>query len=167
MTEHRRLMVTKTEIAKRRGCAKSTVTRACRSVLAPAVHHGRVDLGDPLVQQWLARPAEPVSYDYAIPLAELARLCGVTEAVVDAALQGDLGAALCEGQIDLGHDAALESCAAFPFPRNADGQVDEKAFPEGFGVSEGDQVDVYHPLARAFLCRCWGRVPTLEELEAA
>jgi hypothetical protein len=64
--------------------------------------------------------------------------------------------------IDVMHPSALAYVAARPFERGEDGDPVLEDFP---GLpTVGDDIDIDHPVARVFLVRCLGRVPTDAEL---
>jgi hypothetical protein len=138
------------DVARRRRCARSTVTRACQrgGPLHPALVADRVDIAHPAARVWLARgsgkgaPGYPEDEVFVGPqgVAELAG-CSV-EDVYDAVLSG-LGDALdFERKLfDVTHPAALAFFARHPLADEDVGQ-----FPLA-GAAVGDEIDVDHPHA--------------------
>ena len=195
------------DVARLRGCSRSTVTRAVRAggaLSAALLDGGRIDVGHPAARRWIGPAvaaelggAEPPSEAGVVTPAEFAELHGLPadqvhadmsgplapavvppehvspstfaqlasepeEAVVAAGLGGVLAPAVTlSGWIDLEHDAALRFLAARPF-------VGEPPDVDGAGylapACVGARIDVAHPVARAFLARCLGRIPTEADL---
>jgi len=195
------------DVARLRGCARSSVTRAVRPgrpLHAALLPGGRIDVAHPDARHWIgpavtaelggAEPPEAASVVtpeafsqlHALPVAQVrADMTGPlapavvprghvspetfatlasepVEAVLAAGLGGVLAPAITlRGRIDLGHDAALRFLAARPF-------VGEPPDVDGAGylapACVGARIDVAHPVARAFLARCLGRVPTQADL---
>lgn len=154
---------------------------------------GDVDRAHPAARKWLREPriaetmsAAELSRATRLPLAEVqraftvelapavlpphlvdavafARLSGAHVARVLTDLEHELLPAVTPDRwIDITHVAALEYLAAHPFPRGRGGDPVTGDFPPL--PCAGDDIDVDHPLVRAFLARCLGRVPTDADL---
>ena len=107
-----------------------------------------------------------------ISVEEFAARADVDDDEVVAALETDLASALLpSGRIDLGHPASLAFMAARPFDRTASGDIAGTktilGTPWLAPACVGEDVDLDHAVARAFMARADGRVRTDAELEAA
>ncbi|HEX4473488.1 MAG TPA: hypothetical protein VH142_00345 [Polyangiaceae bacterium] len=129
--------LTLAEFAKRKGVSIAKVRKALDGPLAAA----RI-------------PAWHVS------ATEFAQRAGVSLREVERAALGELRAAvLANGRLDLSHPASLKFMASHPF---ADPDVPPLIDGAGFLMPAllGEDIDMDHPIARVFLARSWGRVPT-------
>lgn len=66
----RRELITRAELARRKGCSRSAVTQLCRGALADALVGRRIDANHPSVRQWLAGPDLAPTQSYANLLLE-------------------------------------------------------------------------------------------------
>jgi hypothetical protein len=106
---------------------------------------------------------------------EFAARAGEDVETIKQAVRGPLRAALTpSGRLDLGHVASLEYMAQRPFPaakqaREQAAEVCDETAIALFGscLAIDGMADLDHPATRAFLARCWGRVPTDEMLDRA
>jgi len=136
--------LTLAEFAKRKGVSVAKVRKALDGPLAAA----RI-------------PAWHVS------ATEFAQRSGVSLREVERAALDELRAAvLANGRLDLSHPASLKFMASHPFA--ADDDVPPVIDGAGFLMPAlvGEDIDMDHPIARVFLARSWGRVPTDAEIAA-
>jgi hypothetical protein len=153
------------DVARLRGCARSTVTRACArgGPLHVAMIADRVDIAHPAAQAWLGDAAPRPGGDRLVGPALFAAMADCAEADVYRAIPAGLGEALDPDRmlLDITHPAALEFFAAHPIGKDG---------PTNGGwlapAAVGDHINLKHPRARVFLARAWGRVPTEAELTA-
>jgi hypothetical protein len=105
----------------------------------------------------LEAAAIPVGH---VSVSQFARLSGFAIPVVFLHLDLGLAAAVTRTRrIDITHPVALALFARNPFKRDAKGDP----IAPNFDLSPacvGDDIDVDHPIARVFLARCLGSVPT-------
>lgn len=109
-----------------------------------------------------------VAESYVVTRADFARIAGVTPgAITHAAERGALKDACVGPHILLNSMGAFEYLARHPFRRDEQGQILEEEVPDGYlGTAVvGDMIDLEHPMAVAFFCRCEARLPTIEELD--
>lgn len=115
-----------------------------------------------------------------ISLEGLAMIAGEATESVDRAALSPATLIADDGSpcVDLLSPIVLRYLASRPFERDDAGELLEDEIPEGAfaGAFLDEDIDVDHPLARAFLTRCWGEAATDEllveraraaELEAA
>jgi hypothetical protein len=125
------------EAAERLGVDPVSLEAQCADPLAPAlVPDGHLSLG---------------------AFAEIAD-CSLGEVI--GAVRGEQGdltpALLASGRIAVGHPAALAFLAARPFGRLANGDPESTFLPALVGE---DDIDVDHPITRAWIARVQGSVP--------
>lgn len=165
------------DLARRVGCHRSTITRAVQGPLKAALlRGGRLDAGHPLLVAWTrARTATPepckgcgtgaaARYD-GTPIEEFAARAEVSVTTVQAAVRGELGAALRDdGRLDLAHPAALTFLARYPLARDDDdAPLDPAISGHDFvcpACIDENRIDLEHPVFLAFLARYHSRVPT-------
>lgn len=100
---------------------------------------------------------------YPITLAELAQRAEVPIAEAFAAALGPLAPAVTSsGLVDLAHPAVLAYFAARPFGPQGAPRIGGVGYlvPAVARTPQGDGTDATHPVARTYLARTWGRVPT-------
>jgi hypothetical protein len=138
----------------------------------PTIPEAAERLGVPLgefIESCRSELADAIIPDGHISAAEFAERAEVEPQEVLDALDGELAPALLpSGRLDLGHAVSLAFMAARPFARLANGDPDAPNYIGGepwlSPACMGDDVDVAHPVTRAFFARCHGRVPTDAEL---
>ncbi|HEX3853325.1 MAG TPA: hypothetical protein VHW01_20315 [Polyangiaceae bacterium] len=142
----RETALTVPEFAQQLGVSVEEAERACREELASAL----IPPGHVSAAEFAQRADLPIDEVLAAVADELAE------------------ALLPSGRLDLGHSASLRFMAARPFERLASGDPAVHTIngePYLAPACVGEDIDIDHPVARAFLARCHGRVQTDEELE--
>jgi hypothetical protein len=142
-------VITKAELARRKGVTRSAVTQAASPggpLAAARVAGGFLDEEHPACVRWLNQaPATSewlASELHHVSVEAFASLCGVDAAKVQEAARRSLRPAVtAQGLIDVGHRVALAFAAKHP-------------------------ADFTHPLAKHYFARCLGYVPTKADLAA-
>ena len=172
----RPLLVSMADLARRRGCHKSSVSRACAAggVLRPAMHRDRVDIAHPVVRAWMARgraTARESPLSGAAGLPEDVRFG--SQELFAARAEGVEPRTLSsgDGRIDLSAPAVLERLAARPFRRGpydaSELQADWLEVPdEWISLTRREPDGPFRfrgVLMRAYLARLIGAVPTADD----
>lgn len=181
------------DIARTRGVARSTVSRAVRpgGALHAAVIAGtdRIDAGHPACLAWIGPEGVRELGFVHVPdsgcggcgalagpyagtsIEEFAARAEVSPDIVRAALPRELASAMLDnGCLDIGHPSALAFLSRYPLSFDAhDDPLDPVIDGHDFvcaGCIDENRHDATHPVFRAFLARYFGRVPTAEDAAA-
>lgn len=107
-----------------------------------------------------SKDAIPYLEDRFITIEVLAFLAGEDIESIDRAALSPATLIASDGSpcVDLLSPLVLRYLEARPFERDDGGEILEDAVPDGIlaGACNGDELDVEHPMARAFLARCGG-----------